>query len=197
MPFDIVLQPMQPWDMIRNQLRDGREAACDAMGVEAGEAERGDGACIHWTDSIEEGCEDGRAPGGLSPSFWIVAEDIGVRLRCGSRSLLGIRTAVEAEGVGAVEDRNGFRVDGAVGGEDGGGREVVMRGVALDGDGWVDPSLGAIADVLFAAGGRVVAEDGVNAEGGGVDGAFCALDAEFGGGFVEELGVDWETDLCD
>lgn len=125
-----------------------------------------------------------------------MAEDIGVRKRCGSGNLIGVRgAAVEVEGVGAVEDGEGFRGDGAAGGEDGGGGDVVVRGVALDGDGVVEPFVDAVADGVLAACGWIVAEDGVDAEGGGVDGAFCGLDAEFGGGLVEELVVDWKADF--
>ena len=122
-PLDVDLQPSQPWDVVRNELSDGWEAVRDAIGVGAGEAEGGYGACVDGTDNVEEGCEGGEAQGGgggRGPGVWAVGEDFGARLLCERGSLLGIgRAEVEAERVLAVEDWNSFRGDNAAGGKDG------------------------------------------------------------------------------
>lgn len=180
-PVDVYLQPSQPWDVVRNELSDGWEAVCDAIGVGAGEAESGHAACVDGTDDVEPGCEDREAQGwgdGRGPGVWVKGEDFGARLRCERGSLLGIgRAEVEAGRVLAVEDRNGFRGDRAAGGKDGGGREILVGGISLNSNGVIEVFCYAINGAVFAACRRIIAEDGVYAEGGGIDAAFRALNA--------------------
>lgn len=151
------------------------------IGVGAGEAERGQAACVDGADRVEEGCEDGAAQGwggGPGSGVCVIGEDLGARLLCERRSLLGIRNAeLEAGRVLAVENWNRFRGDRAAGGKNGGGREILVGGISLNGNSVIEAFCYGIKNVVFAACGRIVTQDGVYAEGGGIDAPFRALDA--------------------
>ncbi len=70
-PLNVDFQPSQPWDMVRDELSDGREAVCDAIGVRAGEREGCYGACVDGADDAEE-CYADREAQGRGLVVWVI-----------------------------------------------------------------------------------------------------------------------------